>query len=145
MPRTGVILLRGIIVGLDNLDDIIQVIRKASSNAMASAELITKYNLSQKQAEAILDINLRKLTVLEWNKFVNEDRLLIEQISRLEELLSSKKHILQLIEHEAIDLRNKFSTPRRSMLEEIETSQVEDIDVIPNEEMILAISEKGYV
>ncbi|KAK9733101.1 hypothetical protein RND81_04G043300 [Saponaria officinalis] len=138
-------IVEGIIVGLDNLDDIIQVIRKASSNAMASADLITKYNLSQKQAEAILDINLRKLTVLERNKFVNEDRLLMEQISRLEELLSSKKHILQLIEHEAIDLRNKFSTPRRSMLEETETGQVEDIDVIPNEEMILAISEKGYV
>ncbi|KAH9610804.1 hypothetical protein KSS87_023695 [Heliosperma pusillum] len=138
-------IVEGIIVGLDNLDDVIQVIRKASSNAMASADLMKEYSLSQKQAEAILDINLRKLTMLERNKFLNEDKLLMEQISRLEDLLSSKKHILQLIEHEAIELRNKFSTPRRSTLEESETGQVEDIDVIPNEEMILAISEKGYV
>ncbi|KAL9235170.1 hypothetical protein vseg_009957 [Gypsophila vaccaria] len=138
-------IVEGIIAGLDNVDDIIQVIRKASSHAMASADLMAKYSLSHKQAEAILDINLRKLTVLERNKFVNEDKLLMEQISRLEELLSSKKHILQLIEHEALELKNKFSTPRRSRLEETESGQVEDIDVIPNDEMILAISEKGYV
>ncbi|XP_074310721.1 DNA gyrase subunit A, chloroplastic/mitochondrial [Silene latifolia] len=138
-------IVEGIIAGLANLDDVIQVIRKASSNAMASADLMEKYSLSQKQAEAILDINLRKLTMLERNKFLNEDKLLVDQISRLEELLSSKKNILQLIEHEAIELKNKFSTPRRSMLEESETGQVEDIDVIPNEELILAISEKGYV
>ncbi|XP_021773396.1 DNA gyrase subunit A, chloroplastic/mitochondrial-like [Chenopodium quinoa] len=138
-------IVEGIIVGLDNLDEIIQVIRKASSNAMASADLMNKYSLSQKQAEAILDINLRKLTVLERNKFVDEGKSLMEQICKLEELLSSKKQILQLIEQEAIELKNKFATPRRSMLDDDEGGQVDDIDVIPNEEVILAISEKGYV
>ncbi|KMS95952.1 hypothetical protein BVRB_003600 [Beta vulgaris subsp. vulgaris] len=138
-------IVEGIIVGLDNLDEIIQVIRKASSNAMASTDLMKKYSLSQKQAEAILDINLRKLTILERNKFVDEGKSLMEQICKLEELLSSKKQILQLIEQEAIEVKNKFATPRRSMLEDGEGGQVEDIDVIPNEEMILAISGKGYV
>ncbi|KNA10112.1 hypothetical protein SOVF_147430 isoform A [Spinacia oleracea] len=138
-------IVEGIIVGLDNLDEIIQVVRKASSNAMASTDLMNKYSLSQKQAEAILDINLRKLTLLERNKFVDEGKSLMEQICRLEELLSSKKQILQLIEQEAIELKNKFATPRRSMLDDDEGGQVEDIDVIPNEEVILAISEKGYV
>ncbi|KAJ8447227.1 hypothetical protein Cgig2_030458 [Carnegiea gigantea] len=137
-------IVEGIITGLDNLDEVIQVIRKASSNAIASEELMKKYSLSQKQAEAILDMNLRKLTVLERNKFVDESKSLMEQISRLEKLLSSKKQILQLIEQEAIELKNKFATPRRSILEEAD-SQVEDIDVIPNEEMLLAVSEKGYV
>lgn len=137
-------IVEGIITGLDNLDEVIQVIRKASSNAIALAELMKKYSLSQKQAEAILDMNLRKLTVLERNKFVDESKSLMEQISRLEKLLSSKKQILQLIEQEAIELKNKFATPRRSILEDAD-SQVEDIDVIPNEEMILAVSEKGYV
>lgn len=138
-------IVEGIVVGLDNLDEVIQVIRKASSNAMASADLMKKYSLSQKQAEAILDINLRKLTVLERSKFVDEQKLLLEQISRLEELLSSKKQILQVIEQEAIELKNKFATPRRSILEDADSGQVEDIDVIPNDEMILAVSEKGYV
>ncbi|GAB4836194.1 hypothetical protein Ancab_001108 [Ancistrocladus abbreviatus] len=138
-------IVEGIVVGLDNLDGVIQVIRNASSNAVASANLMEGYSLSQKQAEAILDMNLRKLTVLERNKFVDEGKSLTKQISSLEELLSSKKNILQLIEQEAIELKTKFATPRRSMLEDTDGGQLEEIDVIPNEEMILAVSEKGYV
>ncbi|XP_058226065.1 DNA gyrase subunit A, chloroplastic/mitochondrial [Rhododendron vialii] len=137
-------IIEGIIVGLDNLDGVIDVIRKASSNASASASLRKEFNLSEKQAEAILDINLRRLTLLERNKFVAESKSLMEQISKLQDLLSSKKHILQLIEHEAIEVKNKFPTPRRSFLEDTDSGQLEEIDVIPNEEMLLAISEKGY-
>ncbi|KAF7138936.1 hypothetical protein RHSIM_Rhsim07G0072200 [Rhododendron simsii] len=103
-----------------------------------------EFNLSEKQAEAILDINLRRLTLLERNKFVAESKSLMEQISKLQDLLSSKNQILQLIEHEAIEVKNKFPTPRRSFLEDTDSGQLEEIDVIPNEEMLLAISEKGY-
>ncbi|KAI8024087.1 hypothetical protein LOK49_LG03G01993 [Camellia lanceoleosa] len=138
-------IIEGIIVGLDNLDGVIDVIRKASSNAMASATLRKEFNLSDKQAEAILDISLRKLTLLERNKFVDESNSLMEQIFKLQELLSSKKQILQLIEQEAIELKNKFSSPRRSLLEDTDSGILEDIDVIPNEEILLALSEKGYV
>lgn len=138
-------IVEGIIIGLDNLEEVIKAIRKASSNAMASADLRKKYGLSEKQAEAILDINLRKLTLLERKKFIDEDQSLMQQISKLQELLSSKKYILQLIEQEAVDVKNKFSTPRRSMLEDTDNGQLDEIDVIPNEEMLLALSEKGYV
>ncbi|KAA8544838.1 hypothetical protein F0562_019622 [Nyssa sinensis] len=138
-------IVEGIIVGHDNLDGVIDIIRKASSHGMASANLRKEFNLSDKQAEAILDINLRKLTQLERNKFVEEGKSLLEQISKLRELLSSKKQILQLIEQEAIELKNKFSTPRRSMLEDSDSGILDDIDFIPNEEMLLALSEKGYV
>ncbi|KAL8162046.1 hypothetical protein V2J09_013535 [Rumex salicifolius] len=138
-------IVAGIIVGLDNLDGVIQVVKSASNNAAAAANLMKEYNLSQKQAEAILDISLRKLTSLERNKFIEEGKSLMEQISRLEELLSSKKQILQVIEQEAMELKSKFSTPRQSMLEDSDCGQLEDIDVIPNEDMILAVSEKGYV
>nr|XP_009788234.1 PREDICTED: DNA gyrase subunit A, chloroplastic/mitochondrial isoform X2 [Nicotiana sylvestris] len=138
-------IVEGIIVGLDNLDEVINTIRKASSNALAAASLRKEFELSEKQAEAILDISLRRLTALERNKFVEEGKSLRTQISKLEELLSSKKQILQLIEEEAIEIKNKFFTPRRSMLEDTDSGELEDIDVIPNEEMLLAISEKGYV
>ncbi|KAG8645438.1 hypothetical protein MANES_10G065200v8 [Manihot esculenta] len=138
-------IVEGIVVGLDNLDGVIQTIKEASSNASASASLMNEFNLSEKQAEAILDISLRRLTLLERKKFIDESKLLMEQISRLEELLSSRKNILQLIEQEAVELKNKFSNPRRSLLEDSDTGEVEDIDVIPNDEMLLAISEKGYV
>ncbi|XP_057981375.1 DNA gyrase subunit A, chloroplastic/mitochondrial [Malania oleifera] len=139
------LVVQGIIVGLDNLDGVIGIIRKASTNAKASADLRNEYSLSEKQADAILDINLRKLTLLERKKFVDEDKALMDQISNLQELLSSKNNILQLIEQEATELKNKFSTPRRSMLEDSDGAQFEEIDVIPNEEMLLAFSEKGYV
>ncbi|XP_041012016.1 DNA gyrase subunit A, chloroplastic/mitochondrial isoform X2 [Juglans microcarpa x Juglans regia] len=138
-------IVEGIVVGLDNIDGVIRIVREALSNAAASAGLRNEYNLSEKQAEAILDINLRRLTLLERKKFVDESKSLMEQISKLEELLSSKKHILQVIEQEAIELKNKFSSPRRSMLEDSDSGQLEDIDVIPNEEMLLVLSEKGYV
>ncbi|XP_024927780.2 DNA gyrase subunit A, chloroplastic/mitochondrial isoform X2 [Ziziphus jujuba] len=138
-------IVEGIIVGLDNIDGVIHLIRESSSNAVALAGLRNEFNLSEKQAEAILDINLRRLTLLERKKFVDEGESLREQISKLEELLSSKKHIFQVIKEEAIELKNKFSSPRRSMLEDTDDGQLEDIDVIPNEEMLLAFSEKGYV
>lgn len=138
-------IVEGIVVGLDNLDEVIQIIRKASNNAAASDGLMKEFNLSEKQAEALLDINLRRLTHLERKKFVDETKSLMEQIVKLQELLSSRKHILQLIQQEAIELKNKFASPRRSMLEDSDSGQLEDIDVIPNEEMLLAFSEKGYV
>ncbi|XAR63570.1 DNA topoisomerase (ATP-hydrolyzing) [Bertholletia excelsa] len=138
-------IVEGIIVGLDNLDGVINLIRKASSNALASTALRKEFNLTEKQAEAILDINLRKLTQLERNKFVDESKQLMAQISKLQELLASKKQMLEMIEQEAIELKNKFSTPRRSLLEDTDSGIVEEIDVIPNEEMLLALSEKGYL
>lgn len=138
-------IIEGIVVGLDNLDAVIDVIRKASSNATAAASLRKEFTLSDKQADAILDINLRRLTQLERNKFVSEGKSLREQISKLEQLLSSKHQMLQLIEQEALDIKNKFASPRRSTLEDTESGLLEEIDVIPNEEMLLALSEKGYV
>lgn len=138
-------IVEGIMVGLDNLDRVIHIVREASSNATASAALKNEFKLSEKQVDAILDMNLRRLTMLERKKFVDESKTLMEQILRLEELLSSRKNILQLIEQEAIELKNRFSTPRRSMLEDSDGGQLNDIDIIPNDEMLLVISEKGYV
>ncbi|KAF5733666.1 DNA gyrase subunit A chloroplastic/mitochondrial [Tripterygium wilfordii] len=117
-------IVEGIVVGLDNLDEVIRVIREAASNSAASAGLMSEFNLSEKQADAILDINLRRLTLLEGKKFVDESKSLAEQISKLEELLSSRKHILQLIEQEANELKSKFSSPRRSALEDSDGGQL---------------------
>ncbi|XP_074567804.1 putative DNA gyrase subunit A, chloroplastic/mitochondrial [Curcuma longa] len=138
-------IIEGIIIGLDNLDDIINIIRKTSSNTLAITSLVKEYHLSSKQAEALLDITLRKLTLLERKKFVDEAESLSEHISNLNELLSSKKLIFQLIEKEAIELKHKFGSPRRSFIEYSGSSQLEDIDVIPNEKMLLTLSEKGYL
>ncbi|KAM5551150.1 hypothetical protein ABKV19_026134 [Rosa sericea] len=138
-------IVEGIAVGLDNLQRVMRISLEASNNAIASSLIRNEFNLSEKQAEAILDFNFRRLNVLERKKFDNESESLKEQISKLEELLSSKKHILQVVEQEAIDIKTKFAGHRRSMLEETDGGQLDDIDVIPNDEMLLAFSEKGYV
>ncbi|KMZ59071.1 DNA gyrase subunit A [Zostera marina] len=138
-------IVEGIIVGLENLDGAIKIIRETSSHDMATSALMNEYSLSSKQADALLDITLRKLTSLEKKKFVDERDSLDIQVSKLTDLLSSKENILKLIEEEAIDLMKKFPSPRRSTLEDGDGSQLEDIDVIPNDEMLLAFSKKGYV
>ncbi|XP_009401579.1 DNA gyrase subunit A, chloroplastic/mitochondrial isoform X1 [Musa acuminata AAA Group] len=138
-------IVEGIIVGLDNLDAIINIIRETSGNRVATAALVKEFGLSEKQAEALLDITLRKLTFLERKRFVDEAESLSGQISKLNELLSSTKLMFQLIEQEAIELKNRFGTPRCTLLEDGGCGQLEDIDVIPNEEMLLTLSEKGYV
>ncbi|TVU44445.1 hypothetical protein EJB05_03888 [Eragrostis curvula] len=138
-------IVEGVVIGLDNLDAVIQIIRETSNHAAATEALVKEFNLSEKQAEALLDITLRKLTSLERKKFVDEATTLSEEISKLNELLSSKKLIFQLIQQEAADLKNKFATPRRSLLEDSISTEVDDIDIIPNEEMLLILSEKGYV
>ncbi|XP_015690124.2 probable DNA gyrase subunit A, chloroplastic/mitochondrial [Oryza brachyantha] len=138
-------IVEGIVVGLDNLDSVIQIIRGTSNHAMATESLIKEFGLSDKQAEALLDITLRKLTSLERKKFIDEANSLSEEISKLNELLSSKKLIFQLIVQEATDLKNKFTTPRRSFIEDSASIEVDDLDIIPNEEMLLILSEKGYV
>ncbi|XP_031486660.1 DNA gyrase subunit A, chloroplastic/mitochondrial [Nymphaea colorata] len=137
--------IEGIIVGIENLDAVIRTIKETQNNKVASTALQNDFNLTQKQAEALLDITLRRLSLFEREKLVDERKSLKEQIRKLTELLSSRKSILQLVEQEAIEVKNKFKTPRRSVLEDAEGSQLEEIDVIPNEEIILALSEKGYV
>ncbi|KAG0469048.1 hypothetical protein HPP92_018376 [Vanilla planifolia] len=138
-------IIEGIIVGLDNLDGVIGTIRKAPSSASALNELMKEYSLSQAQADALLDISFKKLPFLETKKFLDERKSLSEQISKFNELLSSKKHIFQVIEQEAFELKTKFGTSRLSLLEDGDGVQLEDKDVIPNEEMLLTLSEKGYL
>ncbi|CAD6207276.1 unnamed protein product [Miscanthus lutarioriparius] len=114
------------------------------SQALERKHIVEEFDLSEKQAEALLDITLKKLTSLERKKFVDEAKTLSEEISKLNELLSSKELIFQLIQQEAAYLKNKFSTPRRSLIDDSVRSEVDDIDIIPNEEMLLILSEKGY-
>ncbi|KAI3948515.1 hypothetical protein MKW98_019265 [Papaver atlanticum] len=137
-------IVEGIIVGLENVGAVIRVIRESPSNAMASAALRKAYNLSEKQADALLDMTLRRLTLNESKKYIDEAKHLTEEISKLRELLSSKKQIFQLIEQEANEIKNRFATPRRSTLEDAD-STLDEMDIIPNEEMLLSLSEKGYL
>lgn len=138
-------IVKGILICLDNVDGVIDIIRKSSSQSQAIIAMMEVYNLSDKQAQAILDTTLRRLTLFERNKFVEEGKSLSGQISNLKQLLANKEKILQVIEKEALELKKRFGTPRRSSIEEAPNAQLDEIDVIPNEEMLLALSEKGYM
>lgn len=138
-------IVKGILICLDNVDGVIDIIRKSPSQSQAIIDLKEVYNLSDKQAQAILDTTLRRLTLIEKNKFVEEDKSLTGQISNLKQLLANREQILQVIEKEALELKKKFGTPRRSSIEEATNAQLDEIDVVPNDEMLLTLSEKGYM
>ncbi|KAI3987481.1 hypothetical protein MKX01_017179, partial [Papaver californicum] len=120
-------------LGLKNVDGVIDILSKSSSNITTSAALRNAYNLSETQGDALLGLTLRRLTLNDSKKYIDEARLLTKEICKLSELLSSKKLILKLIEQEANELKNKFSTPRRSMLENA-VSTPDEIDVTSNDE-----------
>ncbi|GLJ14423.1 hypothetical protein SUGI_0233090 [Cryptomeria japonica] len=138
-------IVKGILIGLGNLDRIISLIRESRSHSETITALKEGYSLSEKQAEAILNITLRKLTSLERNKFMEEHKSLSGEITNLIELLGDRNRILQVIEKEALELKEKFGTPRRSVLEEGVSGELDELDVIPNEEVLLALSKKGYM
>ncbi|KAL4564520.1 hypothetical protein LXL04_028584 [Taraxacum kok-saghyz] len=104
-------IVEGILIGLDNIDDVIDVIRKATSNSVASTDL--RKNML--------------FIVMQRNKYVNEGKSLTKQISNLEELLSSRKQTLQVIEQEANEIKNKFSTPRQSNKSKIQECLYDDM------------------
>ncbi|KAH9314388.1 hypothetical protein KI387_023015 [Taxus chinensis] len=138
-------IVKGILIGLRNLDGVISLIKKSQSHSESITGLQEAYNISDKQAEALLNITLRRLTSLERDKFIEEHKTLSGEITNLIELLADRNKILQVVEKEALELKDKFGTPRRSILEEGVTAELEEIDVIPNEEALLALSKKGYV
>ncbi|KAJ7531263.1 hypothetical protein O6H91_14G038200 [Diphasiastrum complanatum] len=138
-------LVQGILKGLDNLDQVVKIIRHAKDSAQASQSLQQGFALSSIQAEALLALPLRRLTGLERHKLVEEHNALGSQISDLKHLLTSKQRIFQVVEKEALAIKKEFSTPRRTLLEQDNDGQISDIDVIPNDETLVMLSAKGYI
>ncbi|MCO5602907.1 hypothetical protein L7F22_057047 [Adiantum nelumboides] len=134
----------GLLTGLNNLDQLVGIVKEAKDNRSASESLQQEFGLSATQAEALLNMTLRKLTSLERNKFVEEHRTLTIEISDLKQLLGSRQRILQVVEKEALALKKEFATPRRTILVD-STGVLNDTDVIPNEEALVILSEKGYI
>ncbi|EFJ11482.1 hypothetical protein SELMODRAFT_126010 [Selaginella moellendorffii] len=138
-------LLEGFLKGLDKLDDVVKVLKSAKDSASAMQALQKDFELSAAQAEALLGMPLRRITSLERNKILEEHNSLLAQASNLRELLSNKQRVLRVVEKEALALKNEFGSPRRTVLEEDGDGRIDNIDVIPNNESFLTLSEKGYI
>ncbi|MBI5060009.1 DNA gyrase subunit A [candidate division KSB1 bacterium] len=137
-------ILEGLQIALDNIDEVIHIIRNASSTEVASAELQAAFQLSERQAKAILDMRLSRLTGLERQKLADEIRELRARIDHLTALVESKDLRMKLIRQELEEVRDKYGDNRRTEIVE-DTAEVSIEDLIAPEEMVVTISHSGYV
>jgi DNA gyrase subunit A len=140
--KTRAHILEGLIIALDNIDDIIATIRNSYDDA--ELQLITKYSLSTEQAKAILEMRLRRLSGLERERLKNELNELINTIEGLEFILANESEKLEIIKTQLVDIKNKFSDPRRSVISLSIDLDIEDEDLIPVEDIIITITSSGY-
>jgi len=137
-------LLQGLLIALDNLDRIIALIRHAADAPTAKGELMEVYGLSDAQADAILQMQLRRLTALEADKISAEHEELQTRIADLENILANRSRILEIIETEVGQLKTTHATPRRTIIQQLE-GELGDIDLIANERAIILLTEQGYI
>lgn len=137
-------ILEGLRIALENIDEIVTLIRSSSDPKVAKEGLIEKFNLSEIQAQAILDMRLQRLTGLERDKIENEYQELIKEIEYLSSILRSEELLNKIIKEELLEIKEKFSTKRLTAIEEdYESIDVEDL--IPNEAVVVTMSHRGYV
>ncbi len=138
-------ILEGLKIALDNIDRVIATIRKSKTAEQARSELMTNFGLSQAQAQAILDMQLRRLAGLERRKLLDEYAQVIKTIAYLEELLANPMKMLLLIKEEVTDLKSRFSDSRRTEISRQEVLDFSEEDLIPHQRMVVTLSERGFV
>ena len=137
-------ILEGLQIAVDNIDEVIEIIRKSSSPEVASVELQQAFKLSEKQAKAILDMRLARLTGLERQKLADEIKELTKRIAFLAELAGSRTKRMAVVKSELVELRNKFGDDRRTEVVD-DTGEVTIEDLIAQEDMVVTISHGGYI
>ncbi len=137
-------LLEGFKIALDNLDEIVELIKGSESPAVARVGLVRTFSLSERQAQAILEMRLQRLTALERDKILEERRGLIETVAKLREILGSEKLILDLAVEELTELREKFGDARRTEIVE-DVGEISIEDLITDEEMVVTTTYGGYI
>ena len=138
-------ILEGFRIALDNLDAVIQTIRKAETADAAKNSLMEKFKLSPIQAQAILDMQLRRLAQLEQKKIVDEYAEVVKNIAYLEGLLANPKKILFLIKQDVTELKATYGDERRTAIKREEAEEFQDEDLIPHQDVIVTLSEQGYI
>lgn len=138
-------ILEGLRIALDHIDAIIKIIRESESDQLARDTLMENYQLSEKQAQAILDMRLRRLTGLEREKIENEYQDLLVFIADMNDILMNQERILQIIEDELRDIQRRFDDPRRTELLVGEVLSLEDEDLIEEENVVITLTNNGYI
>jgi DNA gyrase subunit A len=138
-------ILEGLLIALAHLDDIIQTIRQSPDAEVAKERLVERFNLSEKQAQAILDLQLRRLAALERQKIEDEQRETLERIAYLEDLLASPKKILAVIKTDLEEVSEKYGDPRRTRIAPDISEDFSEEDLVADEAVLVSITLRGYV
>ena len=137
--------LEGYKIALDNIDDFIKIIRESETDIIAKEKLISKYSLTEIQADAILELRLRRLTGLEREKIEAELQELLEKIKYYKEILASEEKVLEIIKTELLEIKDKFADERRTHIDMTAIDYIEDESLIPVENIVVTLTNKGYI
>ena len=138
-------ILAGLLIALDHIDEVIRIIRNSETDAEAQAELMAKFELSERQSQAILDMRLRRLTGLERDKIQSEYDELIALIADLADILAKPERVVAIIKEELDEAKRKFADDRRTELMVGEVLSLEDEDLIEEADVLITLSNKGYI
>ena len=138
-------ILEGLLIALDHIDEVIRIIRNSQTDAEAQAELMSKFKLSERQSQAILDMRLRRLTGLERDKIQSEYDDLVALIADLTDILAKPERVAAIIKEELEEVKRKFGDPRRTELMVGEVLSLEDEDLIEETDVLITLSNKGYI
>ncbi|HFI0354860.1 TPA: DNA gyrase subunit A [Streptococcus suis] len=138
-------ILEGLLIALDHIDEVIRIIRNSETDAIAQAELMEKFKLSERQSQAILDMRLRRLTGLERDKIQSEYDDLVALIADLADILAKPERVVQIIKEELDEVKRKYDDPRRTELMVGEVLSLEDEDLIEEADVLITLSNQGYI
>lgn len=138
-------IVQGLLIALDHIDEIIKIIREAQTSEIAKEQLIDRYTLDDRQAQAILDMRLVRLTGLEREKIENEHQKLTEAIADYQDILAHEERINQIIYDELLEIQRKFGDPRRTELQVGDITDIEDEDLIEEEDIVVTLTHNGYI
>ena len=138
-------ILEGYKIALDHIDDIIKIIKESQSDSIAKARLIEKYRFSEIQADAILELKLRRLTGLEREKIEEELANILKLIEEYKSILASEEKVLAIIKQEMLEIKAKYGDERRTKIDNSAIEYIEDESLIPQEEIIVTITNKNYI
>lgn len=138
-------ILEGYKIALDNIDEVIKIIKEAESDVVAKEKLISRFGFSQVQADNILELKLRRLTGLERSKIEAELQDLLKLIEELKTILSSDANVLAVVRKELLEVKNKFGDERKTSIDMTAIDYIEDESLIPVEDIVVALTHKGYI
>ena len=138
-------ILEGLKIALDNIDEVIKIIKSSKTDAIAKEQLNLKFNLDDIQSEAILEMKLRKLTGLEKDKIEDELKDLLEKIKEYKAILASDEKVAEIIKLELTEIKNKYSDDRRTKIDMTAIDYIEDESLIPVEDIVITLTNKGYI